>query len=258
MTDSRIACLVLVLGVVVPGSVHADCGATMGEILWMYPEKNATDVPINMHVVVAVPAGVPVVVSVDEQVLAPSGTDGAHSWIFWPGILQPNTSYKILVQVGEGPTVKKVAATFTTGTSSDAALIDAPVIADVFSAEGQAEHCGYLASSYWCDAAAETMMALDMSTEGIGWVVMSDGVTTLWPANCRPQIPKGSGACYEITALSSNGLQSTATTHCEGGGKDAGGGGCAASTQTSQSGPFALVFAHALGLLWWFRRCARA
>jgi hypothetical protein len=257
MTSSRIAGLVLVLGMVSSGIVHADCGAPMGEVLWMYPEKNATDVPTNMNVVVVVPAGVPVVVSVGEVVLEPSGTDGAHPWIFNPGDLMPDTTYDLLVQVGDGPTVKKLASTFTTGESTGAVSIDAPVIADVFSVEGQPDHCGYLAAAQWCDASDATLVALDVHTEGIGWVVTSDGVTTLWPAACRPQIPADTGACYEVTALFSNGLQSTATTHCESGGQDAG-GGCAVSTETPASGPFAFVFAHVLGLLWWFRRSVRA
>jgi hypothetical protein len=254
----RLASLALVLSVIVSSMVYADCGAPMGEILWMYPEKNATDVPTNMHVVVSVPAGVPVVVSVGEVVLEPAGTDGAHTLIFNPGDLMPNTNYDLLVQVGDGPTVKKLASTFTTGESTASAVIDAPIIADVFSVEGQPDHCGYLATAQWCDANDATLAALDVHTDGgIGWVVTSDDVTTLWPATCRPQIPADTGACYEVTALFSNGLQSTATTHCEVGGKDAG-GGCAVSTETPALGPFALVFAHVLGLLWWFRRSVRA
>ena len=201
-------------------SAMAVCDNPIPELLWMSPAKNAVDVPVNAALIVGVAPGVPVAAFLDDTPL-----NRLDSGAFGPLNLVENTTYSVLLELGEGPTIKKITAQFTTGSQTAADATDAPVVAA--SARAISDSCNYMAKGYGCLDSGQALELLDVRTSGLGFHVTAGDQTSFWPAECSPQFPSNKSTCYSVASLSHSGAVSTAINHCvAGASKGSDGGGC--------------------------------
>lgn len=204
-----------------PLAAAAECDPQAPGLLWVYPEKNQADVPIDCVFTVLVTRDHPVTVSLDDAELPSGAATGLASHQYAPGALMPGTSYKLIIEIGDGPTTKKVQVPFTTAATA-AAEPSVPTLGTATPATTEQDGvCAQVAAAQSCDIDAATRMTLAPAAGAIAWVVtMADGTELLWPGTCAPEAFATVGAvadetvCFEVRSLGGGGALSDPATVC--------------------------------------------
>ena len=253
---------------------ESPCEPQAPQLLFSIPAKNQTDVPTNTRVVLLVSWATTVTATLNGTTLEALEAADLDAAAYDPGGLEPNETHELVVELGEGPTVKTVKVKFTTGAgpkdAPDAPSLELAAAPDAL----QDGLCGLVPGAQHCAGELEERRTLKLERAATAWLVEEPGGRAwLWPGSCLPEtfVEAGSkapdtGTCFEVQALGPGGAESLPTTVCPYEDPNAppadtgssGGSGSSASTSCTQrsapSGPSALLLLlMGLGLLGWGR-----
>ena len=254
--------LILLLPLAAPSPARGDCASPPQELVWSWPAKGTSDVPVNAGIFVVPAATHTVRVYLDDQELSPAGKAPPHSWVFDPGPLAPNSVHKLVIEFASASGTQKTlpAREFTTGSATadpGAAVVGGhternPAETDLF-----ADTCGQAFQLLDCiDAGIGSLFDLHMNDSAPGWAVQSQtsGPWTAFGDGCDPialTILEEENPCFDVVALGPTPNLAASTPHCPltatyPSAGDA--GGCASSSATAPRAPG----------LWWFLFCLAA
>jgi hypothetical protein len=258
----RACCALLALGIA-PSLVSAyTCEAEPPDIVWSWPEKHATDTPLNTRIVLIPSYGTEVVVTLNDVPILPRSETGFDRFVYEPAeLLEPNTQYQIVATVlGEG-TTKKFQRQFTTGdTSLDVQPIGGSIDAHVTSLV-HLSTCDRLLATQRCPEPESNNSAAFPVTVTWSYLAIreSDGFWTVWPNECLAAgFPITGEPCLEVKTFDAAGQETSASKYCpsgpdpESGGSRGGRPACTASRgPASRAGLIGLsiVFLGVLGLI---------
>ena len=211
---------------VLAGSVaQASCLPAPPEVLWSYPAKGASDVPLNIDVWVVSPNRYPFTATLNGEWLNMDfhARVAAH---MGPPELTANTDYVLRLEYdvdkpSEEPTVIEIA--FRTGER----LAPEPSAPSVLGhtvargdSVGQCNDVLYLQGCF--DTGQDTLLSLDVSGSDVeAWLVEHTAASALnaaWPAGCgMPTMLAGevpSDACFKVQGIGDGGLLSPAVEYC--------------------------------------------